>query len=49
MPPRPAVNTIVKYLPLRDVMNNLLILPEDTLEMIKAMIKTAANRKNRNM
>jgi transcriptional regulator with XRE-family HTH domain len=45
---RPNIaNTMLKYLPLRDVMNDLLTLPEDTLEPIKAMIKTAANREKK--
>jgi transcriptional regulator with XRE-family HTH domain len=42
-----VVNTMLKYLPLRDVMNDLLTLPEDTLELIKAVIKTAAIREKR--
>ena len=39
-----AANAMSKYLPLRDIMNDLLTLPEDILEPIRAMIKTAANR-----
>ena len=42
-----AANTMSKYLPLRDVMNDLLSLPEDTLELIKAIIKTTVTREKR--
>jgi hypothetical protein len=42
-----AANNISKYLPFRDVLNDLLVLPEDILEPIKAMIKTAAIREKK--
>jgi transcriptional regulator with XRE-family HTH domain len=42
-----AANNMSKYLPFRDVLNDLLVLPEDTLEPIKAMIKTAAIREQK--
>jgi hypothetical protein len=42
-----AANNMSKFLPLRDVMNDLLTLPDDTLEPIKAMIKTAAIREKK--
>jgi transcriptional regulator with XRE-family HTH domain len=42
-----ATNNMSRYLPLRDALNDLLTLPEDTLEPIKAMIKTAAIREKK--
>ncbi|GHU98190.1 hypothetical protein FACS189483_05870 [Spirochaetia bacterium] len=42
-----AANNMSKYLPFREVLNDLIILPEDTLEPIKAMIKTAAIREKK--
>jgi hypothetical protein len=42
-----AANNMSKYLPLRDVMNDLLTLPEDILELMRAMIKTAVTREKR--
>jgi transcriptional regulator with XRE-family HTH domain len=40
-------NNMSKYLPIRDALNDLLTLSEDTLEPIKAMIKTAATREKK--
>ncbi|MDR0877250.1 MAG: helix-turn-helix transcriptional regulator, partial [Treponema sp.] len=42
-----AANNMSKYLPFRDVLNDLLVLPEDILEPMKAMIKTAAVREQK--
>ncbi|GHT56432.1 hypothetical protein FACS1894109_05350 [Spirochaetia bacterium] len=42
-----AANNMSKYLPLREVMNDLLALSDDTLEPIKVMIKAAAIREKK--
>ena len=42
-----AANNMAKFLPFREVLSDLIVLPEEILEPIKAMIKTAAIREKK--